>query len=485
MWRIVFLVWFSMTCAFPALCQQSTLAVGVAKISLPDPAYIGMPMWMKVESPSGYRIHYPSSTTPNDFYCNQVEVKRDGHLLQPRIGFPAGGRTGAACGWLGVAETADSKLPIHLQYPLAEPGTYMVRFTRHEYRPARGMQIAEQSDWVPLHVQAAPSGVSETWLMNELSMVRSNSPGRLLGEVLPSLLASRDLRVLRIMIDTTYDGNPVVGEYAANSLRLFNPERARAQLLPILRRRGPNDALGWLFSSDADLIVPIAAEVVTASLAYLRSREPSTVEGAVHMLSTLRDPHFRLPSDTVARIGEALEDDVDFIVSQRNEKAAWWIANFLGQTRPPAGRELLWKLAGAGLSAEQSLSCITWFHDPADLPRLAHIAEQYDRSDPHGYKHSSFIGELGTEYGTVARPYLRDILASSKQIWVRTAAAKALVLMDDRAGWEFFVGVLKQRPFYRDEMVQWLRVAFPAIRDADDAEILHFLESKATNATAE
>jgi hypothetical protein len=239
MWRIVFLVWFAVTCAFPALCQQSTPAVGVAKISLPDPAYLGMPIWMNVESPSGYRIHYPSSTTPNDFYCNQVEVKRDGHLLQPRIGFPAGGRNGGACGWLGVAETADSKLPIHLQYPLAEPGTYMVRFTRHEYRPGRGMQIAEQSDWVPLNVQAAPFGVSETWLMNELSLVRSASPGRLLGEVLPSLLASRDLRVLRIMVNavTGKVGPGTFGNGRGGSSRGPTESKIQRRIAQILHTR--------------------------------------------------------------------------------------------------------------------------------------------------------------------------------------------------------------------------------------------------------
>lgn len=57
--------------------------------------------------------------------------------------------------------------------------------------------------------------------------------------------------------------------------------------------------------------------------------------------------------------------------------------------------------------------------------------------------------------------------------------------MDDRAGWEFFAGVLKQRPFYRNEMVQWLRVASPPIRNADDVEILDLIQSKAKNAAPE
>jgi hypothetical protein len=86
----------------------------------------------------------------------------------------------------------------------------------------------------------------------------------------------------------------------------------------------------------------------------LRSPEPDEVEGAVHVLSILRDPHFHLPPETVVQIDDALEGEVDFIIYQRNEKAAWWIANLLGAKQPPAGQALLWKLIEAGLSTEQS-----------------------------------------------------------------------------------------------------------------------------------
>jgi len=204
-----------------------------------------MPIWMQVISPTGYKIHYPSSATPNDFYCNEVEVKQDGRLLRPLIGLPAEGRGGAACGWLGIADIAESKLPIHLEYLLTEPGTYMVRFTRREYRLAKpSREIAEQSDWTPLYLQVAPPGMIEHWLTNQLSDL-PGIPGRLLGDALPSLLASRDRRVLQLMIETSYDADPAVAAYAANSLELFDPEQVRTQLLSVLRERGPNDALGY------------------------------------------------------------------------------------------------------------------------------------------------------------------------------------------------------------------------------------------------
>lgn len=92
---------------------------------------------------------------------------------------------------------------------------------------------------------------------------------------------------------------------------------------------------------------------------------------------------------------------------------------------------------------------------------------------------------MQTNYGNLARPYLRDILASSKQPFVRTTAAQALAEMNDRAGWEFFLNVIRQRPSYRDEMVRWLGDRFPTIRSADDAAVIAFLQSKMATATTQ
>ena len=461
------------------------MAPPVPKISLPDPAYIGMPIWMQIISPTGFKVRYPSSTTPNDFYCDQIEVKQAGLLLPPLIGFPAGGRAGAACGWLGIADIAESKLPIHLQYALTKPGTYMVRFTRQEYRSGKpGMQIAEQSDWVPMHVQAAPPKMLERWLTDALTAI-PKTPGQMLGDALPSLLASRDRRVLRLMVNTSYNSDPTVAAYAANSLELFDPVEVRTELLSALRQRGPNEALGYMIGSSGNIVLPIAPQIVAASLPYLRSPAPAELAGAVHVLSTLRDPYFRLSTQTTAQISDALQADVDFVISQNNDRAAWWIAQLLGTTGTAGARDLLWKLIDAGLATEQSLSCITWLHDPSDLPRLSQIVKQNDPADPHGYKHSGVVGQMQTQYGNVARPYLRDILASSPQTWVRTAAAQVLVQMNDRAGWAFFIGVVEQRPFYRDEMVRWLGGQFPEIQNAVDPEIIRFLESKLASATGQ
>lgn len=471
---------------------QSAPTIPVTKISLPDPAYVGMPIWMQVESPTNRTIHYPSSTTPNDFYCNEVEVKQNGRLLSPLKGLPPGGRGGAACGWLGVADISQSKLPIHLQYPLTQPGTYLVRFTRREYRGAGKLEIAEQSDWVVLHLRTAPPGMIESWLSHQLSTLPV-AAGPLLGEALPSLLASRDDRVLRLMIDTTYQSCPahvwgcpesMLAGYAAESLKLFESAQVRTQLLLAIRQRGPSNALAYTFNPRDH--AAMASQIVAATLPRLRSSAPAEVEAAVHTLYLLRDPSYGLASDTVAQIEHGLETEVDFVIGQRNENAAQWLAQFLASIGSVAGRPLLWKLVEAHLATEQSMLCLMWLHDSSDLPRLTAIVKQKDHSDPPGYdSHAGVVGDMLTSYGTLARPYLRDILASSNQPFVRTAAAQGLAEMNDRAGWEFFLDVIRQRPFYRDEMVRWLGDRFPTIRSADDAGLIAFLQSKMATATTQ
>jgi len=481
-WVLIWIV--CLISSFPTVLGQETPRIPVSKISLPDPAYIGMPIWIQVVSPTSYKIHYPSSTVPNDFGCNEVEIMWDGRVLRPLIGLPAGPSSGAACGWLGIADTAESKLPIHLQYSLTEPGTYTVRFTRYSPFRKPALEVAEQSEWVPLHLHVTPPDMVEHWLSSELSALPGTS-GRLLGEALPSLLASRDPRVLQLMIETTYHRDPAVADYAANSLELFDPAEVRSQLLLVLREHGPNDALGYLFGSRGNIVAPIASQIVASSLPYLRSSQTEKVAAAIHVLSIMHDPYFHQSPETATQIVSALQSEVDFIVAEKNEKAAWWIANFLGQTRPAVGRALLWKLINAGLATEQSLSCVTWFHDSSDLPQITAVVKQYSPSDPHGYQHSGVVSQMQTQYGRVAQPFLRDILASSRQTWVQTAAAQALVQLNDRIGWEFFIDVVRHRPFYRDEMVRWLGEVFPAVSNANDAAIITFLASRRAKATAQ
>lgn len=468
---------------FAVALSAHSQSVPVARISLPEPVYVGMPIWMQVDSATNHVVRYPSSTVPNDFYCNDVEVKRDGKLIPALKGFPRGGRTGGACGFLGVDGISEGRLPIHLEYPLLEPGDYLLRFTRHDYRGG----IAEQSAWTPLHLRSAKPEKIQSWLVSELAS--SNAPpGMLLGDVFPSLLASRDDRVLRLMIDNTYRTCPGkewwwcpdvgVASYAAESLRFFNSEARKRELLRALGEHGPSEALAYILNPSEDS--SIAPQIVAATLPLLTvGSSPAQVAAALHTLYILRDPYYGLPADILARITNQMQASVDLVVAQKNQQAAQWMSQALSTMKSEKAHQSLWKLVDARVATEQALICITWLRDPADLTRLVAIVRQKDPSDPPGYdSHAAVVSALRSEYGDRARPYLREILASSKETWVLTSAAQALVELDDRAGWQFFLGVVRQRPFYHDEIMRWLGDRFPSIRGADDDAVKAFLESK-------
>lgn len=163
MLRTWILLWLFAARVLIVSVAQNAPTIPVAKISLPDPAFVGMPIWMQVESPTNYTIRYPASTTPNDFYCNEVEVQQNGRLLSPLKGVPPGGRGGPACGFLGVADIAQSKRPIHLQYPLTiiADTQKQTKTTAPEEPTAQNARAAALSDYrTPDHPWGPPMIVS-------------------------------------------------------------------------------------------------------------------------------------------------------------------------------------------------------------------------------------------------------------------------------------------------------------------------------------
>jgi hypothetical protein len=211
---------------------------------------------------------------------------------------------------------------------------------------------------------------------------------------------------------------------------------------------------------------------------YLRSSEATEVEAAVHILYVLSQPYYHLEPAAAHNIQTSLEKAVDVVIAQRNEKAASWLAQYLATSKSEMAHEQLWKLADANLAAEQTLSCISLLHDPADLPKIMKVVETFDPADPFGDNNSGIVGNLRYGYGDAIRPYMRHILKTSRQVWVRVAAAKELVLMGDSAGYPFFLETLHAHPFYHDELVRWLQDVFPTMRKADEATMAKFLQSQ-------
>jgi hypothetical protein len=284
-------------------------------------------------------------------------------------------------------------------------------------------------------------------------------------------------RNTRCSLEKTYTSDQIVGLYAGDSLALFDPELVRQETLFIIKSEGPNDFLAYSLSSSGQIFKPISEQLAAVAIANLNSNHPQRALGAIHTLVLLSDPYFGLRPKTLHKVSRFLDSSVGHVISQRNEQAAWWLSNYFGEKRTVGAHESLWKMVDANLAVEQSLICIIWFKDASDLPKVTNATATYDPADPHGSHHMSVVDGIGS-YGQIAVPYLHRLLQNSQQTWVRTSAAQALARMNDPAGFQFFIAMLKDKPFYANEMIGWLKENFPTLKTADDSRIMSFMEEK-------
>ncbi len=222
-----------------------SMAVGyrTTKVYLDQPAYTDMPVWLRVDLPyeSG-TFGYPFILGPAGFGCNVVEVRKDGKPLPllPGSDWARHGVTfvGNMCGSYGRSSDpySDGRLPLHLLYRFDVPGTYEVRYTM-QARPWGSQQEAQvrtRSEWTTIEVLPARTGQREAWLES----LRQNPPidaGKLMTDVLPSLLGNPDQSSFEILRGYLDHPDPSVRKYATNGLSYW-PDQFVSDSLPAFKR---------------------------------------------------------------------------------------------------------------------------------------------------------------------------------------------------------------------------------------------------------
>ena len=193
---------------------QSSAAVelpagwGKTTVALAEPAYVGMPVWLKVELRFGQgRVTYPSTWGPAAFGCNQVEARKDGKLLPVQAGANwqraySGVGSGNPCGSIApppapgsAANREGDRLPLHLLYRFDTPGTYEVRYTLR-MGMGLGTPLRAQSEWTAIEILPAAPNQRKDFL-DAVKKRAETDPSALLHEVLPGVLGFPDEETLR------------------------------------------------------------------------------------------------------------------------------------------------------------------------------------------------------------------------------------------------------------------------------------------------
>jgi hypothetical protein len=186
-----------------------------------QPAYTGEPIWVRTEPRAN--IRYPFRASIGDFGCNRLELLHDGKPVQPRPLMPWGDGSGILCGSAAPPNAPENRLPLHVWYPLQQPGIYAVRWVYEvpDFNSGKMKMDSISSTWTTFRVLQATPAEREARL-NRLLASTPTDAGLLAGAYIPSLVAAApDQRSLRAIATQLYSSNQVVAQLAASALQFF------------------------------------------------------------------------------------------------------------------------------------------------------------------------------------------------------------------------------------------------------------------------
>jgi len=436
-------------------------------ISLEQPAYTGMPVWLKVDPPSGAgAIRYPYVRGPAGFGCNEVEVRKQGKLLTLQPGAKSyGGGGGNPCGSSGPARKSNhvDRLPLHLLYRFDEAGTYEVRLTVWNLPAGSEQRVSRTlSEWTPIEILPSTPNQRAEWL----AALRANAPAdaaELLTDTLPSLLGVPDDISLDILGGYLYHPDVFVRGYAARGLSYWPREDASKKLLGLLHTKGPSDVLIGFLMQQPQFFAAHGDEIAEASLPFLGSDTPMVLTGAVSAL--------RAASPANPAVREAMLRSAEHVVSAADPGTGRSLAQIIAATQDERAHAVLKALLEKGFN--QAASGLLAFGDRSDLPALSGLLTNTGWIDPV---------QLYRSYGDAAVPYIDRALSGSPERFMAEGIARQLMAIGNPAGFQFAARSIEQKGVSRIDMIQALQSQFPELKTANDDAIAAFAKKLAGSA---
>jgi len=208
-------------------------------VSLAKPAFAGMPVWVRVETPWGTgSLRYPAHTEPWDFGAGRFDVTfQGGELAQvtlPSLGSLVAPGIRGIGGMIGLPHDVPqeylNRVPLHLVYHFDRPGIYQVRYTEYRYQPKSAeTTVYQQSKWTAIEILPSTDDQRRAWLQG-LAAHPPDDAVELLSNYLPSVLSARSESALRLLAPYLKHPDSLVQQYVRYALNYFDPGLLRRVL---------------------------------------------------------------------------------------------------------------------------------------------------------------------------------------------------------------------------------------------------------------
>jgi hypothetical protein len=462
--------------------QPVMVAFGKPKVTLSvqGSAYVHMPVWIALKQPLPYDAAYPYSLNPGNLGGGRFEVRFNGVLLKPFDVFdPPGGIavSGLLNGSIAPAGSPRGRLPLHLQYRFDTAGKYGIRFigTRREHGSGNVLQQVQvdESDWTEIEILPYSENERIQWIQQQTAKMAASSPGELVGDIIPGLLAEPDQLALGAILPELYNPNELVRRFVAGTLTMFDSALATKELTSLIKDKGPTEELTRMLDQNEAVFEGGHQAFLAAAPGFLNSGSSLVQAGVLQYLEWTQNhdwgktPEFKAQlSAMVMRAAPALLEGTDSHLQQL-------LAQVLGSIKTDASRDLLWFMIESGKSERQSRIALTWIGDPRDLPRLAGLLTQSDNAD------TSLAYSLHRAYGDASLPLLKQAARATSQVGVRVACAEELIHAGQAEGFQFLLQAMDENPSFKPQAMQFLRDYFPEMRGQSEGVLLAFLNTKA------
>jgi hypothetical protein len=260
---------------------------------------------------------------------------------------------------------------------------------------------------------------------------------------------------------------------------MFDNALVAKALPPLIRDRGPSEEIARLLDGREDFYDGGHQAFLAVLPRFLNSASPVVQAGALQYLVWEQNHDWGKTPEAQDQRREMVLSAAPGIREHGDAHLQQLLALALGSIKADASRELLWNMIESGKSAEQSKIALTWIGDPRDLSRLAALLTTADSTDPDGRANSSLPYSLYHAYGDAALPWLKQAARDTKQIFVRTACARELVIANQAEGFQYLLQAMDERPSVKPEVVQFIRDRFLDLRSAPEDRVLTFIKSKA------